>query len=92
MNRCKLFNYRWLGRHLNWVCFVILVSPIWAYLLGGCDFYFDEERYETVKVSPERLGEIEALDLEEVSKTPLPPDAHEGGEEAAPERVVAPER
>jgi len=64
-------------------CLIILVIGL-ASLVGGCDFYFDEERYETVKVSPERLGEIEALDLEEVSQRDLPGDANEVVVEAAP--------
>jgi outer membrane protein len=76
------------GLSKYWVCFVILTSPIWAYLLGGCDFYFDEERYETVKVSPERLGEIAALDLEEMSSGAMPGDANEVGVELAAERLA----
>jgi len=86
MSNYKSLNNSGLSR--KWVCFAILLSPIWAYLLGGCDFYFDEERYETVKVSPERLGEIEALDLEEMSQGAMPGDANELGVVAAAEKLA----
>jgi outer membrane protein len=69
---------------------VCLVIPIMALILliSGCDFYFNEERYETVKVSPERLQEIEALDLKEVSQEDSPKDTDDPAVEIAPEKLA----
>jgi len=72
------------GLHKS-VCPVILVIGL-ALLVGGCESFYDEDRYETVKVSPERLQEIEALDLEKVSQIASPEDAN--AVEAAPEKLA----
>ena len=69
------------------VCLAILVVGL-ALLVGGCDFYFDESRYETVQIEPQRLQEIDALNLEEVSKKPFPRDANEADVEAAAEQLA----
>lgn len=55
-----------------------------ALLAAGCDAYFDDHRYETVHIPPQRLQEIEALDMEEMSQHSLPADANDVAPEAAP--------
>jgi len=70
---------------------VCLVVPIIGMILtfSGCEPFYDEEQYETVKVSPERLQKIEALDLEEMSRASVSEDANDvGTEPMVPEKLA----
>ena len=53
-------------------------------LTAGCRNPFDERRFETVSVPPERFEQVEALDLDSMSKTPPADDPRDITAESPP--------